>query len=92
MAKIVDPEHLRARAELVGQEAERWKRHHADVFAALADGTTVIIDITTGEYVTGATWQAAEDAFEQRFGCDERLSHSFTIGRPIFLGGGLWRK
>jgi hypothetical protein len=42
--------------------------------------------------VTGQTWHSARDAFEQRFGTDKTLSHSFTVGRPIFIGGGLWQK
>ena len=92
MTTINDPVHLKERAALVGQEAARWKTHHAPAFAQLPVGTTVMIDITTGEYVTGSTWHLALDAFEQRFGTEDRLSHSFTIGRPIFIGGGLWPK
>ena len=86
MTEISDPVRLKARANEVGQEAERWKTHHADAFSRLAEGTTVMIDIVTGEYVMGSTWHLALDAFEQRFGTDDRLSHSFTIGRPIFVG------
>ena len=92
MTKITDPVHLKERARLIGEEAARWKAHHADAFSKLADGTTVIIDIATGEYVTGTTWHLALDAFEQRFGVEERFSHSFTVGRPIFVGGGIWLK
>ena len=51
-----------------------------------------MIDITTGEYVTGTTWHLALDEFERRFGDEDRPSHSFTVGRPIFIGGGLWPK
>ena len=92
MPKISDPEHLKARATLIGEEADRWIKHHGDSFATLAVGTTVIIDITTGDYVTGTTWHQAHDAFKQRFGAASRLSHSFTVGRPIFVGGGVWLK
>jgi hypothetical protein len=92
MSKITDPVHLRARASLIGQEAARWKAHHAEAFAKLPEGTTVFIDIVTGDYVTGTTWFLALDAFEQKFGTDERFSHSFTVGRPIFLSGGLWSR
>ena len=90
MPKIVDPVHLKERAGLISQEAARWKTHHAEAFSQLPRGTTVMIDITTGEFVTGSTWQLALDAFEQRFGTEERLSHSFAIDRPTFIGGGLW--
>jgi hypothetical protein len=60
--------------------------------AQLPVGTTVIIDIVSGDYVTGTTWDLALDAFEQRFGTEERFSHSFTVGRPTFIGGGVWLK
>ena len=92
MPKITDPEHLKARAEMIGGEADRWKQHHAETFARLPVGTTVVIDIASGEYVTGPNWHDARDAFDQRFGTKGRLSHSFTVGRPIFVGGGLWLK
>ena len=92
MQKISDPVHLKERANLIGQEGARWKAHHAEAFAQLPEGTTVIIDIVSGDYVTGTTWHLARDAFEQRFGIGRRFSHSFTIGRPIFIGGGLWRR
>ena len=90
MGTITDKEHLKARVEFMGAEADRWKKHHAAALAELPEGTHVVIDLTTGDYVTGATWQAADEAFDQRFGSGERLSHSYTIGRPIFLGGGHW--
>lgn len=92
MSTIQDPEHLKARASFIGEEGERWRRHHADALSKLPEGTTVIIDIVTGEYVTAPTWQAADEAFEQRFGPQERLSFSYTVGRPLFVGGGLWLK
>ena len=89
---IDDPVHRKERASFVSQEAARWKQHHAKAFAALPTGTTVIIDITSGDYVTGLDWHAALDAFEQRFGPEDRFSHSFTVGRPNFIGGGIWLK
>lgn len=92
MTDISDREHLKARAEFAGEEAERWKRHHAATLSALPIGTTVVIDLSTGEFVTANSWQEADAAFEQRFGTLDRLSHSYTIGRPIFIGGGLWQK
>ena len=92
MQKISDPVHLKERLNLIGQEADRWKVHHAEAFAKLPVGTTVIIDIVSGDYVTGTTWDLALDAFEQRFGAEERFSHSFTVGRPTFIGGGVWLK
>ena len=92
MAIRLSNEHLAKRAEMLGEEADRWKKHHAEAFANISEGVTVIIDLTSGEYVIGPTWHAAMDAFEQKFGQEERFSHSFTVGRPIFVGGGLWLK
>ena len=92
MVTITDREHLEARAMMLGEEADRWKKHHAEAFARLAEGTTVIIDLVSGEYVTSDSWHIARDAFEQRFGQGRTFSHSFTVGRPLFVGGGLWQK
>ena len=92
MQDITDPVHLKARVEFMGAEAGRWKKHHSAALAALPEGTEVIIDLISGEYVTGADWQAADEAYMQRFGNEDRLSHSYTVGRPIFVGGGLWLK
>lgn len=92
MPIITDPEHLKARAAWIGAEADRWMKHHAAAFAELEEGTTVIIDIVSGAYVTGTTRGAADDAYDWRFGPGERLSYTFTVGRPIFMGGGIWQK
>jgi len=53
MQKITDPVHLKERLNLIGQEGARWKAHHAEAFAQLPEGTTVIIDFVSGDYVTG---------------------------------------
>jgi hypothetical protein len=92
MGTRLSNEHLAARAEMLGEEADRWKKHHAEELAKIPVGVTVIINLVTGEYVTGPTWHAARDAFEQRFGKGKTFSHSYTVGRPIFVGGGLWLK
>lgn len=92
MVTITDRDHLVARANMIAEEAKRWKERHAEAFSRLPEGTTVIIDVVSGEYVTGPTWHTARDVFEQRFGTGQTMSHSFTIGRPTFVGGGLWQK
>ena len=92
MVDITDPEHLSARAELVVEEGKRWRSVHAQALDQLPAATTVIIDITTGEYVTGENWHAARRAFQQTFGALQRLSYSFDVDRPIFVGGGIWRR
>jgi hypothetical protein len=92
MTDTLDRAHTQARLDFVAAEGRRWQQVHADAFAKLTPGTTVIIDVATGEYVTGIRWQDAEQAFEQRFGKPERLSYTFDVDRPLFIGGGLWRK
>ena len=89
MIPITDRDHLQVRADMIGAEGERWRKHHAEALAKLPSGTTVIIDIVTGEYVTGPDWHAAMDEYEQRFGSDKTLSHSYTIDRRLFIGGGV---
>ena len=67
-------------------------QHHQSALDALPSGTAVIIDIGTGAFVTGSTPEEADAAFRRQFGLEERPSYSFEIGRPIFIGGGLWRR
>lgn len=76
----------------IGRAGERWKAHHAEAFAALPDGTGVIINVETGEFVTGKDWHAAYGAFELRYGGNRPPSFSFVVGRPVFIGGGWWQK
>ena len=92
MPDIEDRDHAQARLDFVAAEGRRWQKVHAEAFAQLAPGTTVIIDIATGEYVSAEDWHEAEQAFEQRFGKIERLSYTFDVDRPLFIGGGLWRR
>jgi hypothetical protein len=92
MTEVKDRDHTQARLDFIAAEGRRWQQMHAEAFAGLAPGTTVIIDVATGEYVTGLRWQDAETAFEQRFGKVERLSYTFDVDRPLFIGGGLWRR
>jgi hypothetical protein len=91
MVDIADPEHRRARLEMIGAEGRRWRKRYEQEFSKLAPGTAVIIDIATGKYVTGPDWHAARDAFDQRFGPLECMSSSFDVDRPNFFGGGVWR-
>lgn len=88
MTTIVDAEHPVARTSISLEDAERWKKHHAEAFSRLSDGTTVIINMATGDYVTADTWFAAHDAFDAPFGTENHPGFSFTVGRPIFVGGG----
>ena len=92
MSEIKERDQTQARLDYIGSEGRRWQQVHAEAFAKLAPGTSVIIDVASGEYVTALDWHQARAAFRQRFGETGRTSFSFDVDRPIFLGGGLWRK
>lgn len=91
MADVTGIQQGQLSADEIAEAGNRWKLHHEAAFAALADGTTVIIEITTGQYVASRDWQAAWDEFAGKYGFD-RPSYMFTVGKPIFVGGGLWLK
>jgi hypothetical protein len=89
---IVDDTEIRHdRAEFAERQGEHWKNVHAEAFSKLPVGTTVIIDVVSGEYVTGQEWFKTLAAYEQKFGRGRTISWTFEIGRPLFVGGGLWR-
>jgi hypothetical protein len=46
---ILDRTATQARLDFVAAEGRRWQKVNADAFAKLTPGTTVIIDIATGE-------------------------------------------
>ena len=92
MSDAIERDQTQACTDHIAAEGRRWQQVHAEAFAKLAPGTTVIIDAVTGEYVVGETWQAAEQAYDKRFGRAERPSYTFDMDRPLFIGGGLWRK
>ncbi len=92
MGRIDDQSRLRTDLDAVHQEAVYWQDVHRDRLAALPSGTTVVINVETGEYSTGDTWFAAQDAFDQLNSDPSVFGYSFTIGRPIFVGGGIWRR
>lgn len=91
MPLVDDPEIQEQRAEFAQRQGEYWTKVHADAFAKLPAGTTIIINVITGDYVTGTEWFATREAYEQRFGKGKTISWSFEKDRPIYVGGGLWR-
>lgn len=90
MAIVLEHDTNQDRIDKIGHEAERWKAFHANAFAAMTRGTTVVIDIASGEYVASAGWHEAQELFERRFG-DGVPSYTFTVGEPTFVGGGRCR-
>ena len=77
-------------ADEICDRGEAWRKAKTNVFGKLAAGTTVYIDIGSGDYVTGETWLAASDAFQRKFPGDTNFGYSFTVDRPTFVGGGIW--
>ena len=93
MTVVDDPETVELSAEeasALGQKGRRWSEVHSDALAKLAAGTTVIINVDTGEYVSASSWFEALEQYQRRFGNDGPFGWSFEVGRPIFVGGGLW--
>ncbi len=88
---IDDPEIEQERTKFAARQGEYWTKVHRDAFDKLPVGTTVIIDVVSGEYVTGPDWFSTLDKYEQKYGQGRTIAWSFEVGRPLFVGGGLWR-
>ena len=73
-------------------KGEAWKKTHANKYKELAAGTSVIIEVTTGEFVTARSRLAAHDAFASRFPNSTSQGYAFDVNRPVFVGGGFWLK
>ena len=73
-------------ATLAGSE---WQRLNKDLIDRLPHGTTVVVNIATGQHVTGNNGLAAMDEFERVFGPDV-VGWAFEVGIPLNIGGGLW--
>jgi hypothetical protein len=84
----VDMEQARARTAFTCQQGEVWAQRKERELAGLTRGTVVIIDIVSGEYVTGTTFLTAHPLFEQRFGTSA-MGYCLHVGEPTFIGGGI---
>lgn len=78
----------RARGAFTAQQGEIWVARKKAEIEALPTGTVVIIDIATGEYVTGKTWLEGHPHFAQRFG-SSALGFVYRVRDPSFIGGGI---
>jgi hypothetical protein len=78
----------RARAAFTGEQGRLWLVKMQAEIAALAQGTVVVIDIVTGEYVTAKTWLEAHLVFTQRFG-PSALGFTRHVGERTLIGGGI---
>lgn len=84
----VDLDQARARSAFTCQQGELWVAKMQAELDALPKGTVVVIDIVTGEYVTGKTWLEAHPVFKQRFGASA-LGFVYRVGERTFVGGGI---
>lgn len=67
----------------------RKRQEKATEFDALPVGTVVMINGVNGCYVIGSDDLEAMDKFDQILGKGTTLAFSFTVGRPVFIGGGI---
>lgn len=84
----LDLEQARARSKFTAEQGQIWISRKQAELDALPKGTVVIIDIATGEYVTGKTYLDAEPEFDKRFG-SSALGFVHRIGERTFVGGGI---
>ena len=63
-------------------------------FCALLGVAITALSVTSASaaMVITADEGGSMSAYAQRFGKFERLSYSFDVDRPLFIGGGQWRK
>jgi hypothetical protein len=78
----------RARTEFTCVQGRLLLEEKRAEIEALPKGTVVIIDIATGEYVTGKTFLEANPIFNQRFG-SSALGFTHYVGERTFIGGGI---
>ena len=78
---------LRREAELAGRQGEAWLEKLAPQLERLPQGTVLVINCATGEYVTATNQLDALHEFQRRFGNVRSWMHE--IGGRIFIGGGI---
>ena len=83
-----DADERRARSETLAMQGEAWVYKKWGELEALPSRTVVLIDVRTGEYVTGQTWLEARTAFDTRFG-SEIAGYVYRVRDRAFVGGGM---
>ena len=78
---------MRESAEISGRQGEAWLEKLKPELDHLPNGTVVVINCATGEYITGETRLDALHKFQRRFGNVAGWMHE--IGGGIFVGGGI---
>ena len=84
----VSKPHQSPTAAEICTRGEEWRSAKLAAFSGLPAGTTVMIELESGAFVTGKTWLEAHDAFKHRFG-PAAFGYTFTVDRPLFIGGGI---
>lgn len=82
-------ERRRAATAFAVEQGKRWREEKASEFDALPAGTVVMVNVVNGCYVMASNNLEAMDKFDQTFGKGTTLAFSFTVGRPVFIGGGI---
>jgi hypothetical protein len=70
------------------QQGLMWAEKKRAELDALPTGTVVVIDIETGDYVTGRTGLEAHPMFKQRFG-PSASGFVYRVRDRTFIGGGI---
>jgi hypothetical protein len=65
-----------------------WIQKRRAEIDALPKGTVVVINVATGEFVTGKSFPEANGIFDQRFG-SATPGHVYRVGERSFIGGGI---
>ncbi len=84
----LDLEQARARTAFTAEQGQIWVKRKETELEALPTGTVVIIDIATGDYVTGKNFLEANPIFDQRFG-SSALGFVHRVRDRTFIGGGI---
>jgi hypothetical protein len=83
-----DLDQARARSAFTTEQGRIWVARKQAELDLLPRGTVVVIDIVSGDYVTGKTWLEANPIFDQRFGASA-LGYVYRVGERTFVGGGI---
>lgn len=84
----MDLDDLHAQTLRTAEQGDVWVRRKEAELEAMPQGTVVVIDVATGDYVTGRTWLEAHHLFVNRFG-EGTPGFVHRIRDRTFVGGGI---
>lgn len=76
------------RTKLAAEQGAEWVQRKQAELDALPAGTVAVINVSTGDFVTGKSWPEAHELFVERFG-KGTLGYVHRIGERTFIGGGI---